>query len=731
MAGVPQLKVILGADKRPLTKSLNELKGDLERLKAQLNDAKDPKFISNLNRQIQLTSKNVKILEGHGLQVKRTFADVGKGLAIGLGVAVFQQAQQAASAFFNGAIEEALEAQRAVENLKQSLDTVGRTDALDKFVSAAQELQKEFSYLDNDDITNAFSKLIQFGGLTEKQIRDLIPVIIDLNAKQRLAGETNKSVAETAETVVKALSGQGRELKKYGVDIDASSTLTERLNAVTGILANKVKDAGQAFKNSLEGQLATTAQKVKDLQEELGQKLLPLKVALITFATEGADAFQTLYEKLTGTHAAAEKARRSLDNFDKAKNKAKEFVANENTEGFLSVATDEQFEQFLAYYEKKAQEAANLLADKVSEFPGTSSDDFPAVKKQRDEADELVKALRASRALLKDTSTFGTNNLDGDSGGDAESKIIEALQAQVAEKKKLVEFYPEEISYLKELVALETQLAFLQAKKAGTSDETAKLISTGVEAVGLRRVELAQKASTPLTTRPFSGSTVQTDIASLTGSDKANAEAINGVKKFADDYEVAGKEAFERIQDSTADLTGIVQGSLVGLGEALGETLSVALDPKADAGDIARPVLMLLADIVSQIGKAFIEAGIAMAGAQKSMAVLFSNPATAIAAGIGLVALGAFLKAQLNKKGNEAVKNFAEGGITQSPTLARTSEFGQKEAIIPLDRLPSLINRIAVGGGGNGGVLETRLSLDELVIRLKQREKSLGRRGNY
>lgn len=320
---IPQLKAIIGADGKPLQKTLAELKEDIKSFKKELDSAKDPAYISKLNRNLKEAQTNIKNLEAYSGKAKQSISSFATGLVQGLGIAVFQQATAAASEFFQSSINEALEAQRSVENFRQTLESVGRSDLFSNLTESANEFQKQFQYLDNDDITSGFTKLIQLGGLTEKQLKDLIPVIIDLNAKQRLAGEVNKSVADTADEIVKAMAGSSRELKKYGIEIDASMSQTEKLNLILGTLGQKVKGAGDAFKDSFEGQIAISTQRVRDLQEELGQKLLPLKAGLINFALQAGSAFEKFYQFMNNTSDVVGKTRKEIDALTASKKKLK------------------------------------------------------------------------------------------------------------------------------------------------------------------------------------------------------------------------------------------------------------------------------------------------------------------------------------------------------------------------------------------------------------------------
>lgn len=78
--------------------------------------------------------------------------------------------------------------------------------------------------------------------------------------------------------------------------------------------------------------------------------------------------------------------------------------------------------------------------------------------------------------------------------------------------------------------------------------------------------------------------------------------------------------------------------------------------------------------------------------------------------GIGLVALGVLLK-QFSKQGNNAFENLGDGGNPE-----------QAAEVLPLERIPYLIERINGGTNGNG-ILEVRIHGDELVAMYDRRKK--------
>jgi hypothetical protein len=106
--------------------------------------------------------------------------------------------------------------------------------------------------------------------LTEKQILELTPVIIDFAAKQRI------QLPEAASAIIKALEGNGKALKEYGIDIKDAKDETEAFNIIMTQLAPKVSGAAKTFSQELSGSIATTRQEIKNLKEDIGTQLLPI-----------------------------------------------------------------------------------------------------------------------------------------------------------------------------------------------------------------------------------------------------------------------------------------------------------------------------------------------------------------------------------------------------------------------------------------------------------------------
>jgi hypothetical protein len=144
-------------------------------------------------------------------------------------------------------------------------------------------------------------------------------------------------------------------------------------------------------------------------------------------------------------------------------------------------------------------------------------------------------------------------------------------------------------------------------------------------------------------------------------------------------------------------ITGELSG---GLASAISEGIGNAVTGK---GDIFSPLFEMLGGMLIQLGKTLIGLAIGLEAIQKALKTL--NPFVALAAGIGLVALGAII--QNSVKGMA----MAEGGIVTGPTRALIGERGT-EVVMPLNRLREFIqpaNQQAI-------VLETRIRGNDLYL---------------
>jgi len=172
------------------------------------------------------------------------------------------------------------------------------------------------------------------------------------------------------------------------------------------------------------------------------------------------------------------------------------------------------------------------------------------------------------------------------------------------------------------------------------------------------------------------------------------------------------KDAFARLNEGLKTIVDSTLNDLaIGFGEQLGNALS-------GAGFSIKALITPMADALAQFGKLAIQTGITAAGIKLALKPPI-NPAVAIAGGIALVALSSLVKSKMPA--------LAEGGLATGPTMALVGDNRNArvdpEVIAPLSKLKSMLGDM----GGGGGVLETRISGNDLIILLNRSQKTLNR----
>ncbi len=201
---------------------------------------------------------------------------------------------QAALGFINDAIEEFKQAEIASARFEAKLRNIGSLEVFGRLTEEAKNLAEQFKFLDNDDIVEVFSQLVDFGKLTEKQIKALTPVIIDFAANQRI------SLSDATSVIIKALSGNGKALKEYGINIKDAKTESEAFGLIMTQLKPKVEGAAAVFQETLGGSVAVTEQKIKDLKEEIGTGLQPVVLKFYEFMAGALDGISSFFSDISG-----------------------------------------------------------------------------------------------------------------------------------------------------------------------------------------------------------------------------------------------------------------------------------------------------------------------------------------------------------------------------------------------------------------------------------------------
>lgn len=367
-----------------LKPSIVELQQSVKKLGDQLR--KTSTTDSNFDKlALQLRQANIELAEaknrasglgkelssgggGFGAKIRGFGTNLLAGLGIGAGLA----GGAAILGFLKSSVDEASAAEEASARLKATLDNLGKSDAFERLNSSATDFANTFKFLDNDDILGVFEQLITYGKLTEQQINELTPTIINFAAKQRI------SLSEAADVVIKALEGNGKALKTYGIDLQDAGSEIERYNLLQTVLKEKTEGAAEAFGKTFKGGAAEARQELANISEDLGNVLIPLLNSALgavrDLFKETANVFKSdrlsKFQKFTyflGNESAAKIANQEAEDKAKAQKadaeKARQSVVGNNSVlglgGGLSNKSKEQLEKEKRAAEKAEQDRAN------------------------------------------------------------------------------------------------------------------------------------------------------------------------------------------------------------------------------------------------------------------------------------------------------------------------------------------------------------------------------------
>lgn len=189
----------------------------------------------------------------------------------------------------------AADAEQSQQQLQFALDqfpnTADRSAGRLMALNSALAMKTQF---DDDALASGQAVLAQFG-ITGAQIQELTPLLADYAAK------TGQDVPTAAESLGKALLGQGRALKSVGIDFTDTGTLGGNYDAILSGLTEKVGGFAEAQGSTARGSAAIFQNSMGELMETLGQGLLPIMVqvtqagvGLMTWMAENAEVVQIL-----------------------------------------------------------------------------------------------------------------------------------------------------------------------------------------------------------------------------------------------------------------------------------------------------------------------------------------------------------------------------------------------------------------------------------------------------
>ena len=258
----------LAAKKRTELLRLEEEK--LKKLQAAQKLAFDPVQIEKFNRQISESQNRIRLLsdtaEKSASSISNAFTGAAAAIAAAFSVdAIVNFGQQSINAF--------VEAETASNKLRTSIVTLGGEgeEAFDKLNAQADKLAQT-TLFDDEDIRNAQAQLSVFG-LTADEIEKFTPALLEF------ATISKQDLGSAVEQLGRGLNGLGKGLELYRINVDQSATRTENFNSILRGLAQFEGQAAAATE-TLGGRLILKKKQVEELQESIGDKLVPVYEAL-------------------------------------------------------------------------------------------------------------------------------------------------------------------------------------------------------------------------------------------------------------------------------------------------------------------------------------------------------------------------------------------------------------------------------------------------------------------
>jgi len=236
----------------------------------------------NATQTLKSVEGGLSRLKGNLEAMKPTF----KSMAV-IGTAAFA----AVSATIYSSIKAYADAEQQIASFNATMNTmkdrtievISSTDGVTKSVTLTTEAVNEASArfleysksarnfgFDGEDMAVVLGKLYQRTGSATEAIK-LNNLAMDLARAKQIG------LADAATLVGQVLSGNGKVLKQYGIEISDTATPLEQL----AILQQRVGGQAEAFADTLAGKMARLSETVSDVKEAIGGALAPTLVRLI------------------------------------------------------------------------------------------------------------------------------------------------------------------------------------------------------------------------------------------------------------------------------------------------------------------------------------------------------------------------------------------------------------------------------------------------------------------
>ncbi len=572
--------------------------------------------------------------------------------------------------------------EQAEARLATAIKSTGREAEINQksLSKLASQLQSVTTYGDEATIS-AMAMVQQLSNLSQEGLKQVTPAMLDFAAAMGVDLQTAASL------IGKTLGSSTNALSRYGIEIDATATPTEKLAQLTEALNEKFGGTAEALGETFFGKTTRLKNAIGDIAESGGlliaQFLDPAVTALTDFATASGTALAEWVELRNAQHA--------ID-------------TGENTLADEILIAQNALTKLAEEYDKKKTKLTEL------EDWLTSQGQIPEYTASwMDLAEEVAQlGVKVENAEYNLKSLEGQFEIESDAAAAAAAQTRE-YNAALTEAAVLVErykgkFLPEELTEEQEISAAITKLGDLRdtiRDMGGDYSELQQVINALDKK--LRELMKPEEYVSGTTESVYASTGVFGDfniVLDSTVTYLAQYVPLLQAALIANQQNTDETDDYAKALISVNDQLDIyydrVQNARIESGE-MNEHLEKQKDLYEQIAASALPLFEAMGASIVDASKgweAFREAakdaivavltGLAKQKAVEAIAAL-TNPLTAAAAP------GLFAAAAAAAVGAGFVAALGEGGIVNRPTMALIGEKGP-EAVVPLGR------------GGMGGV---------------------------
>lgn len=323
-------------------------------------------------------------------EIKASLAQMtGKVQGLGIGTVAagnlmadaFKRMASEAVDFVKESVMAFAEHEQAVTRLSLA---IGR-DGANALATYAEELQRTTAFSD-DAILSLENQLVQYG-IYPGSVKEATSALVDFAAR------TGKDLPEAGQMLAKAMSGQSRELKNYGIDVSVVASRSENLATVVKALQTNFHGAAMEMKGTTIGAIDSLKNSFSDLQKQLGELLAPTLHKIVS----------NLDEIVSGINMAIRVNKGYADTLDDQKRKLADLVQMGKNQISNGVALTKQQQDEIKALTQHIQVLSRVTKAK-NDDKGATDREIASIRALKDE----VMKLQQEQAHLAEITSLNT-----------------------------------------------------------------------------------------------------------------------------------------------------------------------------------------------------------------------------------------------------------------------------------------------------------------------------------